>query len=155
MKAVGSLIKELREKKGYSQRQLALYSKVSNTEISKIESGDRQNPNPEILKKIAASLNVDYKELFKAAGYLESDNKEQRNDNPSLTRRDEREIEKILEETRKELENAEGLMFSGEPATPEAIQSIIDSMHVGMKIAKQRHKEKYTPKKYRKDKDEG
>lgn len=70
---VGELIKKLRDQKGFSQRQLALYSGVSNTEISKIESGERKNPNPEILKKIASALNIDYTVFFKAAGYLEPD----------------------------------------------------------------------------------
>ena len=70
---VGELIKKIREKKDFSQRQLALYSEVSNTEISKIESGERQNPNPEILKKIAVALGINYIELFQAAGYLDPD----------------------------------------------------------------------------------
>jgi organic radical activating enzyme len=74
----------------------------------------------------------------------------QKGNPPKLTRKDEREIEKILDEVRKQLENAEGLMFDGEPASPEAIQSIIDSMRIGLEIAKQRNKQKYTPKKYRK-----
>lgn len=69
---VGELIKKLREEKDFSQRQLALYSEVSNTEISKIESGERQNPNPDILKKIADALNINYIELYKAAGYIET-----------------------------------------------------------------------------------
>lgn len=42
-------------------------------------------------------------------------------------------------------------MLNGELATPEAIQSILDAMKVGMEIAKQRNK-KYTPNKYKKNK---
>lgn len=70
---------------------------------------------------------------------------------PSLTKKDEKEIEKILNETKEKLGNAEGLMLNGELATPEAIQSILDAMKVGMEIAKQRNK-KYTPDKYKKNK---
>ena len=41
-------------------------------------------------------------------------------------------------------------MFDGDPASPEAIESILSAMKIGMEMAKKRNKEKYTPKKYRK-----
>lgn len=47
--------------------------------------------------------------------------------------------------------NQEGLMFDGDPASPEAIESILSAMQIGMEMAKKRNKEKYTPKKYKKD----
>lgn len=70
---------------------------------------------------------------------------------PTLTAKDERDIEKILDMTRAQLENQEGLMFDGDPATPEAIESILSAMQIGMELAKKKNKEKYTPKKYKKD----
>lgn len=70
---------------------------------------------------------------------------------PTLTSKDERDIEKILDMTRAQLENQEGLMFDGDPASPEAIESIISAMQIGMELAKKKNKEKYTPKKYKKD----
>lgn len=42
-------------------------------------------------------------------------------------------------------------MFDGNPASQEEINSIISAMKVGMELAKQKNKEKYTPKKYKKD----
>ena len=68
---------------------------------------------------------------------------------PVLTKKDERDIEKILAAARSQLENQEGLMFDGDPASPEAIESILAAMELGLQAAKQRNKEKYTPKKYR------
>lgn len=68
-----------------------------------------------------------------------------------LTTRDERDIEKIIDQTRKQLLNQEGLMFDGDPASPEAIESILSAMQIGMEMAKKKNKEKYTPKKYKKD----
>ena len=68
---------------------------------------------------------------------------------PALTKKDERDIEKILAAARSQLENQEGLMFDGDPASPEAIESILAAMELGLQAAKQRNKEKYTPKKYR------
>lgn len=70
--------------------------------------------------------------------------------NGNLTEKDERDIEKILNSTREHLLTQEGLMFDGDPATPEAIDSILSAMQIGMEMAKKKNKEKYTPKKYRK-----
>lgn len=69
----------------------------------------------------------------------------------NLTRRDERDIEKILDQTREQLLSQKGLMFDGQPASPEAVESILSAMQVGMELAKKKNKEKYTPKKYKKD----
>jgi transcriptional regulator with XRE-family HTH domain len=50
------MIKKRREKLGFSQRQLAYLSGVSNTEIKRIEDGDRKQPSQEILCKLANPL---------------------------------------------------------------------------------------------------
>jgi len=69
---------------------------------------------------------------------------------PTLTSKDERDIEKILAATREQLLNQDGLMFDGDPASPEAIESILAAMELGLQAAKMKNKEKYTPKKHRK-----
>ena len=63
-----------------------------------------------------------------------------------LTARDEKDIAKILEQTKEQLLSQEGLMFDGDPASPEAINSILDAMQIGMEMAKKKNKEKYSPK---------
>lgn len=69
-----------------------------------------------------------------------------------LSKKDQKSIEKILDSTREQLLSQEGLMFEGgTPATPEAIDSILSAMQIGMEMAKKKNKEKYTPKKYKKD----
>ena len=80
-------------------------------------------------------------------GISKADLVEERN---ILTPRDERDIEKILDQTREQLLSQEGLMFDGTPASPEAIESILSAMQIGMELAKKKNKEKYTPKKYKK-----
>ena len=71
---------------------------------------------------------------------------------PALTKKDEKCIEKILDATREQLLSQEGLMFEGgQPATQEQIDSILSAMQIGMEMAKKKNKEKYTPKKYKKD----
>ena len=84
-------------------------------------------------------------------GISKADLVEDRNDDSSLSARDEKDIAKILEQTKEQLLSQEGLMFDGDPASPEAINSILDAMHIGMEMAKKKNKEKYTPKKYKKD----
>lgn len=69
----------------------------------------------------------------------------------TLTRKDERDIEKILDSTRDMLLSQDGLMFDGDPASPEAIESILSAMQVGMEMAKKKNKEIFTPKKFKKD----
>lgn len=66
-----------------------------------------------------------------------------------LSTRDRKEITEILSNT-EELLKQDGLMFDGEPASPESIESILSAMKIGMEMAKQNNK-KYTPKKYKKD----
>ncbi|APQ75912.1 helix-turn-helix domain-containing protein [Clostridium botulinum] len=142
----GEYITRLRQLKGYSQRKLALITGISNTTISRIEKNITTNPDLNTLKLLAQHLNIDEIYMLEAAGY-----KDDSNHNEQLTKKDEKEIEKILNETKERLGNAEGLMLNGELATPEAIQSILDAMKVGMEIAKERNK-KYTPNKYKKNK---
>ncbi|MGO5064110.1 MULTISPECIES: helix-turn-helix domain-containing protein [unclassified Clostridium] len=67
----GEFLKNIRKEKGLSQRQLAELSHISNTEISRIESGERHNPSPNILKSIAPHLGLSYGELMIKAGYID------------------------------------------------------------------------------------
>jgi len=67
----GEYLKELRVKKGLTQKELAEMTGFSNAEISRIESGDRRKPSPVILKALASCLDIAYEELLKQAGYLE------------------------------------------------------------------------------------
>lgn len=67
-KKVGELIKEGREKQNLSMRQLAELAKVSHSDISRIESGEREVPNPKILRKISKYIDVNYNDLMYAAG---------------------------------------------------------------------------------------
>lgn len=70
---------------------------------------------------------------------------------PTLTKKDEQDIEKELSETLERLESdQEGLMFSGEPLDDETKGLLAASLRNSMEIAKKIAKEKYTPKKYRK-----
>lgn len=67
----GEYLKILRNTAGLTQRELSEASGVSNAEVSRIESGERQKPSPMILKAFASHLGVPYEELLQQAGYIE------------------------------------------------------------------------------------
>ena len=67
-KNIGEEIAKARENKGLSQRQLANAIGISNAEISKIESGEREIPNPKTLRKISKYINVNYNEMMYKIG---------------------------------------------------------------------------------------
>ena len=65
---VGELIQKGREEQNLSMRQLAELAKVSHSDISRIESGEREVPNPKILRKISKYIGINYNDLMYAAG---------------------------------------------------------------------------------------
>ena len=58
MNNFATTIKELRIKRDWSQRQLALSSGVSNTEINRLEKGERSKPSLTIISKLAIAFGI-------------------------------------------------------------------------------------------------
>lgn len=133
------------KQKNVSPTRAALEIGLSKSTATKWKNSGA-TPNGDTLARIAEYFGVSTDYLL-SGGTPESENK---NAAPTLSKKDERDIEKILAETRRQLENQEGLMFDGDPASPEAIESILSAMELGLQAAKMRNKGKYTPKKYRK-----
>lgn len=77
MTEFGSYIKKIRESKNMTLNQVALYAEISAAQLSRIETGKRGTPKPPTIEKIARALKIDYNELMKIAGYLESDTSEE------------------------------------------------------------------------------
>ena len=67
-KRIGEIIAEAREKANLSQRQLAKIANISNAQLSKIESGEIETPNPKMLRKISQHINVNYNEMMYKIG---------------------------------------------------------------------------------------
>jgi transcriptional regulator with XRE-family HTH domain len=65
----GIYVKELRNKAGLSQRDLAELSNISNAEISRIETGNRQNISIKSIQALAPHLGVSIEHLIHKAGY--------------------------------------------------------------------------------------
>jgi XRE family transcriptional regulator len=134
-------LKTLRAKHGMSQADLAKKLSVTQQAVGRWER-EQTSPDFAMLKKMADIFNV-------STDYLLGVHPPQKNSLPSLNAKDEREITRMMDDMKDRLMQEEGLMFDGQPASPESIQSILDAMQIGMEMAKKRNKAKYTPKKYR------
>lgn len=69
---------------------------------------------------------------------------------PTLTTKDQMEIDEYIDNFENELLSQTGLMFDGEPMTQESKEKLLAALRIGAEMAKKEAKEKYTPKKYRK-----
>lgn len=134
------IFEQLLQKHGLSAYKVAKETGVTQSTLSDWKRG-RSTPKTENMKKLADFFGVTVEYLMTG--------KEERSS--ELTRRDQKEVESIIAST-ENLLMQDGLMFDGKPATPEAIESIISAMRVGMEMGKKRNKELYTPKKYKKEK---
>ena len=132
---------KLLEEKGLKAADVTRATGIKSPVFSEWKKG-KSRPNTEKMIKIANFLGVSIE-------YLLTGNESKSNTN-NLTNRDTKQIEAILSDTEALLQQ-DGLMFDGDPATPEAIDSILSAMKIGMEMAKQKNKEKYTPKKNKKD----
>lgn len=132
-------LKELRKQNRLTQQQLAEMLGVTQAALSGWENEKFGIDNGSLLKcaKIF-DVSIDY--LLGRQEQL-----------PELNNKDQKEIQKILDETKEQLLSQDGLMFDGVPATEEDVQKIIMAMQMGMEMIKKENKAKFTPKKYRKN----
>lgn len=72
-------------------------------------------------------------------------------ESPVLSEKDRRDIARDLELMMAQLDADNDLMFDGDPISDEAKASIRSALQMGLEIAKVKNKERFTPKKYRKD----
>lgn len=146
-KTIGERIKEALMLLDMKQSELAEKGNFDKGQLSSWISG-KYKPRQNNIAKLAETLNVNEAWLM---GYdVPMDRKDSLSDN-SLKSKDKKDILDILDSTKAALLSQEGLMFDGDPASLEAIDSILNAMEIGMAMAKKKNKEKYTPKKYKKD----
>lgn len=136
-----SVFEQLLQKYNITPYKVAKEAGVTQTALSNWKSG-RSTPTTKTLQKIADYFGVTIDYLMTGKEDIEKE--------PQLKPKDKKDIREILAST-EELLKQDGLMFDGDPASPEAIDSILSAMQIGMEMAKKKNKEKYTPKKYRKE----
>lgn len=152
-------LKLLRKEKQITIEQLANDLGSAKSTISRYENG--REPKADILQLIANYFNVsvDYllgkteirepRSIFDGAGSI---SKIMNNANEvELNSKDKKDIEKQFNKTMEMLESQEGLMLSGNPVDEEDWELLKAAIQNGLEYAKKMNKQKYTPKKYRKD----
>lgn len=139
---VGQRIKAIRKERKLTQVQLADKANLSRSYLADIER-DRYNPSLSTLESVAGALGVQVSAIVGEENLIKEEPAE-------YNVKEEKDIAKRMEEIRRDLENSDGLSFSGEPMSPEAVESLMEAM-VHIVRQTQRINKKYTPKKYRKD----
>lgn len=137
-------IKELCKEKHISMNTLETTLGFGKGYISKL---GKSTPNISKIQKIADyfGVSIDYLMTGQESSSVQSSEL-------TLNARDERDIAKRLEAALDDLENTQdGLMFSGEPLDDETRELLKASLENSIRIAKINAKQKFTPKKYRKD----
>ncbi|TQI68967.1 XRE family transcriptional regulator [Clostridium sp. KNHs216] len=139
-------IEALCKTKGINITQMCKEAHVSRASLSELKMGRSEVLAPAPLSKIADYFGV-------TVDYLLNGQKE----TPALTKKDERDIYKKWRADLEELENSQdGLMFDGQPLDDETKELLAISLKNSLELSKKIAKQKYTPKKYRKqDKSEG
>ncbi len=135
------IFEKLLKEHGITAYRVAKETGVTTATLTSWKQG-KYTPKPEKMQKIADYFGVSLTYLMTG--------KEETETEPRLNPKDQKDIKEILANT-EQLLKQDGLMFDGDPASPEAIDSILSAMQVGMEMAKKKNKEKYTPKKYKKD----
>ncbi|MDK8641303.1 helix-turn-helix domain-containing protein [Niallia taxi] len=106
-----------------------------------IRKWDNAYPSADKLKRVADYFGV-------TVDYLLNENEDTDSIKSTLTSKDQSDIEKRMREIKKDLEKADGLMFSGEPMSEEAIESLMSAMDYIVTQTKIINK-KYVPNKHR------
>lgn len=142
---IGDRIKSKRKEKRLTQKELSDLVNVSAQVISNWER-DYTHPDYDDVARLSEVLNC-------SSDYLlgRTDKKESGvSYTAPLTKKDEQDIAKRLEQIKSDIEHTDGLAFDGEPLSKEAQESFLEAMEYVVRTTKKINK-KYTPKKYRKE----
>ena len=134
MAALHERLVQLRKAAGLSQQELARRLQLTRSAISMYETGQRE--------AMADLFQVDMNTL---TGHGSAPL-------PGLSAKDQRDIAHQLDSLLGQLAGGEGaLMFDGEPLDDETRQLLRQSLQSQLEMTKRLAKQKYTPKKYRKE----
>lgn len=143
-------LKQLRAQRGLTQDTLSKQSGLTKSSIAMYETGKRK-PKIEVLERLADFFNVDLDYLVGKSDRTTviAPPAPQKSDGlPELNARDERDIERDLEDMLHSVAQAD-YKAPGDEEDTEALRA---ALRVAMIQAKRTAKKKYTPRKYRKDK---
>lgn len=143
MDSMNERISARRKELGLTLDEVAAFVGVNKGTVSRWESGEIDNMRRDKIAKLAEVLKVS--PLFIMG--MDTANAANASDElPTLTRRDEREIAKDLEDM---LHSLKGFAAMGEPEDEEDVELLKASLLQAMTLSKRIAKKKFTPKKYK------
>lgn len=126
METIAQRISRARRYMNLNQKELALKANIAKASLSRYENGVRE-PKSAVLSRLAEALEV-------SVDYLLGITDERTYDDCDIRNKSEKDIKDILESAEKMLKQ-DGLMFSGKPASKEAIEGVLHAIKMGMLVA--------------------
>ncbi|MCO7177053.1 helix-turn-helix domain-containing protein [Sporolactobacillus kofuensis] len=139
MSVLSDRLKESRERKNLKQTQVKERTNINNKTLSGYENGV-SIPDPDTLMKLADLYDVSVDYLY---------GRTDKRHYYDLTKKDEKDIAKDMENLVNELNSDSALAFDGEPMDEETKRLVAQAIESNLRMAKQIAKKKFTPKKYR------
>lgn len=141
MADVCDIIDRLLKEKKISGAKMSRDLGMSRSFMTELRKGRAKSINAETAKKIAGYFEVPVDYLL---------GREKKATPTPLSSKDERDIARDLEAFIADMDKGD-LMFDGDPMSDEAKESIISAVKLGLEAAKAKNKERFTPKKYKKE----
>jgi len=148
---MGKKLRELRDNRGLTQREVANAVGVTEATVSRWESGHINNMRRDKIEKLAKVLQVSPlvimgRDAESAPPPSPASSQPYR---AELTERDERDIEKRLQAIRDDLDSESGIALLGDhPLTEDEKEQLLIPIKSGLETARLIAKKKFTPKKY-------
>ncbi|MGL5327927.1 MAG: helix-turn-helix domain-containing protein [Peptostreptococcaceae bacterium] len=133
METIAQRISRARRYLNLNQKELAQRANITEASLSRYENGIRE-PKSAVLTRLAEALEV-------STDYLLGLTDDRTYDNSDISNKSEKDIELILQNTKKMLQQ-DGLMFSGKPASKEAVDGVLQAIQMGMLLAIDKEKNK-------------
>lgn len=139
------IIHSLCQAKGISGGRMCSDLGLSRGMLTDLKMGRKKSINMETSVKIADYFGIGVEELMRG------DSRTITPYSRLLTGRDRRDISRELDRLRAALESGDSLMFDGDPMTPEARESILAAMKLGLEAARLKNKERFGAKRPEKE----
>ena len=133
METIAQRISRARRYLNINQKELAQKANITEASLSRYENGIRE-PKSAVLTRLAEALEV-------STDYLLGLSENRTYEDSDISNKSEKDIKVILENAEKMLKQ-DGLMFSGKPASKEAIDGVLQAIQIGMLLAIDKEKNK-------------
>lgn len=133
METIAQRISRARRHLNINQKELAQKANITEASLSRYENGIRE-PKSAVITRLAEALEV-------STDYLLGLSEDRTYEDSDISNKSEKDIKVILENAEKMLKQ-DGLMFSGKPASKEAIDGVLQAIQMGMLLAIDKEKNK-------------